>query len=66
MGATVVMLVVELVVLNVKGVGVVAVTLLVVAFVELTPLGSCVGVVRGTAVGLTKPGFQQGLLTTSP
>ena len=44
-------------------VGIVA---LPVAFVELTPLGSCVGVVSGAAVGLTKPGFQQGLLNTSP
>ena len=39
---------------------------LLVAFVELTPLGGCVGVVSSDAVGFTKPGFQHGLLNTSP
>ena len=59
------MLVVGLVVLIVEGdeVGTVA---LLVAFVELTPLGGCVGVVSSAGVGFTKPGFQQGLLDTSP
>lgn len=52
-------------VLIVKGDEVVIVALLV-AFVELTPLGYCVVVVSSAAVGLTKPGFQQGLLNTSP
>jgi len=54
-----------LVVLTVEGddVGIVA---LLVAFVELNPLGGFVGVVSSAVVGLTKPGFQQGLLNTSP
>lgn len=39
---------------------------LLVVFVELTPLGAWVGVVSGAFVGFTKPGFQHGLLKTSP
>ena len=59
------MLMVGLVVLIVEGeeVGTEA---LLVAFVELTPLGGCVGVVSSAGVGFTKPGFQHGLLNTSP
>jgi len=64
-GEAVVMFVVGLVVLIVEGEEVVTVALLVV-FVELTPLGGWVGVVSSAAVGFTKPGFQQGLLDTSP
>ena len=59
------MFMVGMVVLIVEGDQVDTVTLSV-AFVEFTPLGGCVGVVSSAGVGFTKPGFQQGLLNTSP